>query len=295
MQKVAFIINPASGIGRKILLEKRLNRFFHAQNGWEATIYHTTCADDAFEAAQNYKEQQFDLVVAVGGDGTVNKVAHALVHSSVPMGIIPTGSGNGLARHLKIPLSVKKAIEVILKGKVTTIDSGEINGQPFFCTAGIGFDANLAHRFNRAPVRGFPSYLALSALEYIHYQPDRYSICIGDTKIEREAFLITFANCAQWGNNVYIAPDASATDGLLDMVIWKKSPIIDIPLIATRLIMKNIDHSHKIEIIKGAFFRIMRLYEGLVHFDGEPVQMGRELNVAVYPGSLQVVTPCSYQ
>jgi len=144
-------------------------------------------------------------------------------------------------------------------------------------------------------MRGFPSYVALSAVEYSHYHPDTYSIYIGEKEIIREAFLITFANCAQWGNNVYIAPDASATDGLLDMVIWKKTPRFRIPLIAMRLITRNIDHSDKIEIIKGHSFRIKRAREGWVHFDGEQVQMGSELTVVVCPGTLKVVTPCTYQ
>jgi YegS/Rv2252/BmrU family lipid kinase len=241
------------------------------------------------------KEAQYDLVVAVGGDGTVNQVARALLHSSVPMGIIPTGSGNGLARHLKIPLSIPKAMAILFNSHIVSIDSGSLNGYPFFCTAGIGFDANLANRFNKASMRGFPSYLALSAMEFVRHHLEKHKIFVDEQVFEHEAFLITFANCSQWGYNVCIAPGACVTDGLLDMVIWKKTPPVTYPFMAMRLLMKNIDHSNYIENIRGTSFRIERLQEGWVHVDGEHVQMGKELIVEVHPASLRVVVPCLFQ
>ncbi|MCL2737888.1 MAG: YegS/Rv2252/BmrU family lipid kinase [Bacteroidales bacterium] len=294
MKKVAFIVNPASGIKGKAFLGRYIERSFHHRTGWIKDIYHTKGPDDAYRAALHFKATQVDLVVAVGGDGTVNQVARALVHAAIPMGIIPTGSGNGLARHLGIPRSVPKAVDVILQQHVAAIDSGAINGQPFFCTAGIGFDANLANRFNRAPIRGFPSYIALSAWEYTHYRPEKYKIFTGDCILEREAFLITFANCSQWGNNVYIAPGASATDGLLDMVIWKSTSVVRIPFTAVRLLARNINHSKHIENFRGTSFSIERACEGPVHYDGEHALMGRELKVEAFPASLKMVMPCLY-
>jgi len=291
MKKVAFILNPVSGIGGKSSLERYIERSFCQWSGWETEVYRTTGPNDAFYAALRYKEALFDLVVAVGGDGTVNQVACALVHSSTPMGIIPTGSGNGLARHLKIPLSIPKAMALLFGFHIVSIDSGTLSGRPFFCTAGIGFDASLASRFNAAPVRGLPSYLALSAMEYAHYHPQKYRIFARGQVFEREAFLITFANCAQWGNNIYIAPGASVTDGLLDMVIWKKTPVVEFPFTAVRLFMRNINHSDYIENIRGPRFCIERSQEGWAHVDGEHVQMGKELIVEVHPASLRVVTP----
>ena len=291
MKKVAFIVNPVSGVRSKSFLERSIDRFFHAKSGWEVELHRTIGGNDAFHAACRFREESVDLVVAVGGDGTVNCVAQALMHSPTPLGVIPTGSGNGLARYLKIPISITKAIKVLLQGKITTIDSGSINGHPFFCTAGIGFDANLANRFNTAPVRGFPSYVALSAFEYTHYHPEKYTIWVDGQLLEREAFLITFANCDQWGNNVYIAPEASATDRLLDMVIWNKTPAVTFPFTAMRLLSRTIDHSNYIENIRSASFRIERSQEGWAHVDGEDVQMGKELIVEVHPASLKVITP----
>ncbi|MCL2728198.1 MAG: YegS/Rv2252/BmrU family lipid kinase [Bacteroidales bacterium] len=295
MKKVAFIINPASGLRRRHSLERKLEYFFRQQNGWETVFYHTTCHNDAYNAALRYKEVLFDMVVAIGGDGTVNQVACALVHSSVTMGIIPTGSGNGLARHLKIPISVPKAIDALLHGNVAIIDSGMINGRSFFCTAGIGFDAHLAKRFNRALVRGFLTYITLSVLEFIRYRPQKYIIYAGEEVFEREAFLITFANAAQWGNNIYISPCANTSDGLLDLVVWKRASVMRIPFMAIRLLTKKINRSKYIENIRGASFRVERIGEGYVQYDGEHTIMGKELKIGIHPSSLRVVTPCSYQ
>ena len=292
MKKAAFVVNPTSGVGNKSSLQRCIERFFCPQNGWERELYHTTGRDDAFRAALRYKEESVDLVVAVGGDGTVNQVARALMHSSLVMGIIPAGSGNGLARHLNIPLSIDKAVELLFGYHITSIDSGTLNEVPFFCTAGIGFDASLAHRFNRAPVRGLPAYAALSVVEYLHYRPEKYKIYIGEQAFEREAFLITFANCSQWGGNICIAPSASATDGLLNMVVWKKTPKVRIPFISTRLLTHTIDKSNFIENVCGIHFHIERAQQGWVHVDGEHIYMGKELTVEVHPASLRIVTPC---
>ena len=293
MKKVAFIVNPVSGVRGKARIERYLAHFFHHHTGWMVEIYHTKGPDDTYEAALRFKEEQVGLVVVVGGDGTVNQVARALVHGNVPMGIIPTGSGNGLARHLHIPHSISKAVEVLLQQYVVAIDSGAINGHPFFCTAGIGFEANLANRFNTVTVRGFHSYIALSAIECTRYHPEKYRIHIGDRVLEREAFLITFANCSQWGNNIYIAPEASATDGLLDMVVWKSTSLARIPFTAARLLAKNINRSKYIENFCGPSFKIEREREGAVQYDGEHLLMGKELHVEVFPASLKVVVPCS--
>jgi diacylglycerol kinase family enzyme len=211
------------------------------------------------------------------------------------MGIIPTGPAHGLARHLEIPLSISKAVTSLFCNHIISIDSGSLNGFPFFCTAGVGFDANLANRFNKAVTRGFPSYFALSAVEYIQHHSEKYKIHVDGKEFEREAFLITFANCSQWGYNICIAPDAVATDGLLDMVIWKKTPVVTFPFMAMRLMMNNIDNSQYIENIRNTSFLVERHHEGWAHVDGEQIQMGREVAVKVHPASLRVVTPCPFQ
>ncbi|MDR2584854.1 MAG: diacylglycerol kinase family lipid kinase [Prevotellaceae bacterium] len=295
MKKVAFIINPFSGVGKKSSLVRRLEGIFHPQNGWLAVFHYTTGPNDAFETSLRYREELYDLVVAVGGDGTVNQVACALLHSPVPMGIIPAGSGNGLARHLHIPLSVTKAIEVLTQMNISTIDSGEINGQPFFCTAGVGFDASLANRFNKLSTRGFASYLIASVKEFVQYRAKKYTLTIDNQTFDYHAFLITFANCSQWGNNIMIAPSADEKDGLLDMVVWKNKSKFSILLTATRLLFRRIDRSSHIKNFCGTSFTLIREQEGWVHFDGEHTWMGKTIHIGSCPTALKMVTPCLCQ
>ena len=290
MQKIAFIVNPVSGTGGKTSLLRQIQQTFTPAAGWETDIYQTTGHGDAYRAALAYREQGgMTAVVAVGGDGTVNQVAKALVHSGIPMGILPTGSGNGLARHLNIPISVPKALAVLQAFHTMDIDSGSLNGEAFFCTAGIGFEANVGSRFNTAPIRGLPSYMAISAMEYLQYHPESYKIYVGEQLLEPEAFLVTFANGAQWGNNVFIAPDADITDGLLDMVIWKRTPAMGMPMMAVQLLTRKIGKSGHIEHIRGAAFRVERKQEGWVQMDGESCKMGASLSVEVHPRSLKVI------
>ena len=290
MQKIAFIVNPASGMGGKASLLRQVRKTFCSEADWMLDIYQTTGQGDAYRAALGYREQgDVVAVVAVGGDGTVNQVARALVHSGIPMGIIPTGSGNGLARHLKIPLSIPKALAVVQAFDTLDIDSGSLNGQAFFCTAGIGFEANVGSRFNAAPIRGLPSYMAISALEYLQYHTESYKIYVGEQLLEPEAFLVTFANGAQWGNNVFIAPDADITDGLLDMVIWKRTPAVEMPIMAMQLLTRKIGKSGHVEHIRGKLFRVERKQEGWVQIDGESCKMGASLIIEVHPRSLKVI------
>ena len=292
MQKIAFIVNPVSGMGGKAALLRQIRRMFSPETGWEPDIYQTVGPGDACRAARMYRERgDMAAVVAVGGDGTVNQVAGALVHSGIPMGIIPTGSGNGLARHLKIPLSIPKALAVIQAFHSLEIDSGSLNEQAFFCTAGIGFEANVGNRFNAAPIRGLPSYMAISAMEYLHYHPESYKIYVGEQLLEPEAFLVTFANGAQWGNNVFIAPDADITDGLLDMVIWKRTPAVEMPIMAMQLLTRKIGKSGHVERIRDKSFRVERQREGWVQLDGESHKMGASLRIEVDPHSLKVIVP----
>jgi lipid kinase, YegS/Rv2252/BmrU family len=294
MQKIAFIVNPVSGIGGKASLLRQIQRMFSQEAGWEADVYQTTGSGDAYRAALAYKEAGDRVaVVAVGGDGTVNQVANALVHSGIPMGIIPTGSGNGLARHLKIPMAISKSLAVLQAFHTIDIDSGSLNGQAFFCTAGIGFEANVGNRFNTAPIRGLPSYMAISAMEYLQYHPESYKIYVGEQLLEPEAFLVTFANGAQWGNNVYIAPEADITDGLLDMVIWKRTPAVGMPIMAMRLLTRKIGKSVYIEHIRGGSFRVERKQEGWVQLDGESCKMGASLSIEVHTRSLKVIAGSS--
>lgn len=291
MKKIAFIVNPISGTGHKEAILAHLREAFSDTREYSTSFYTTTCAGDAYIAAKRFQEQEYDTVVAIGGDGTVNQVAKGLINSNTKLAIIPVGSGNGLARHLKIPLSYHKAVEVIQHENIQLIDAGKINDEIFFCTAGLGFEAVIGDRFNSAGSRGLITYVEFCAKEYVRYRRESYTIDILGNSYRKKAFLITFANCAQWGNNVYIAPDANISDGMIDMVVWKNAPLVSMPLLTAGLFLKTIQFSESIDTYRCKEVRIMREHEGFIQFDGESRVMGREINISVLHHAVKVIVP----
>ena len=291
MKKIAFIVNPISGTARKEALLSHLKRIFTPARGYESSFYKTQGAGDAYSAAVKFRDEGYDIVVAVGGDGTVNQVAKGLVNSDTVLGIIPMGSGNGLARHLKLPLFPYRAIDVILHGKAQGIDAGRINDEIFFCTAGIGFEAVIGDRFNSAGSRGLITYIEQCAKEYVNYRREEYKITIPGYEFNTKAFLITFANSSQWGNNVFIAPGADISDGMIDMVVWKRALLANLPLITAGLLMKTIQHSEFVDTFRCREVTITRQSESLIQFDGESRRMGKELRISVIPKAVKVLVP----
>ncbi|MDR1055438.1 MAG: YegS/Rv2252/BmrU family lipid kinase [Prevotellaceae bacterium] len=289
-QKLAYIVNPISGTADKYAIVNCIEQTIN-KSAVDLTIHYTTAAGNATEMAAYFASQNFDKVIAVGGDGTINEVAKGLIHTDTIMGIIPVGSGNGLARHLKIPLHYKQAIDVVNKGKVIKIDHGILNDKVFMCTAGIGFDAYIGNHFAIAGKRGFLTYAQLSAKEYFKYKAQNYKITIEGKTFSRRALLITFANASQWGNNAYIAPKADLSDGILDMVVLTPFPLIKVPLMGLRMFTKQLDKSRHIEVFKIQSAMVERESEGYIHFDGEPGLMGRHLNVCVVPHALNILIP----
>ena len=291
MKKIAFIVTPISGTAKKEALLSHLKGIFTPSRGYESSFYKTQGAGDAYTAAVKFRDEKYDIVVAVGGDGTVNQVARGLVNSDTVLGIIPMGSGNGLARHLKLPRFPYRAIDVILHGKAQSIDAGRINDEVFFCTAGIGFEAVIGDRFNSAGSRGLITYLEQCAKEYVNYRREEYKISIPGYEFKSKAFLITFANSSQWGNNVFIAPGADISDGLIDMVVWKRALLANLPLITAGLLMKTIQYSEFVDTFRCREITITRQSESLIQFDGESRRMGKELHISVIPKAVKVLVP----
>lgn len=289
MKKIAFIINPVSGVKDKHKILTYLEEKFNNSLNCSAEFYYTSGKGDATVLACKFSKEGYYAVVAVGGDGTVNETARGLIGSATALGIIPIGSGNGLARHLKIPLSYIKAADIIENGVVHLIDAGKINDEFFFCTAGMGFDAVIGEKFNNAGTRGIITYMEQCAKEYISYKPEKYKIHVAGNIINCDAFLITFANSAQWGNNVFIAPDASISDGLIDMVIWKKSPLIAVPLLAADLFLKTINYSEFVDTYKCRDAKIIRECPAVIQFDGESKMAGEEVVMSVLHKSVKVI------
>lgn len=289
-QKVAYIVNPISGTADKRAIINFVEQTTNLSEV-DLTIHYTTSAGNATDMAAHFATQNFNKVIAIGGDGTVNEVAKGLIHTNTIMGIIPTGSGNGLARHLKIPLQYQQAINVINNGKTIKVDHGVLNDKVFMCTAGVGFDAHVGNHFAIAGKRGFFTYAQLSAKEYFKYRAQNYKITIEGYTFMRKALLITFANASQWGNNAYIAPKADLSDGILDLVILSPFPLIKVPLMGLRMFTKQIDKSSHFEVFRIKQASVERETEGCIHFDGEPGCMGKHLDVHVVNHSLSLLVP----
>ncbi len=290
MQRIAFIMNPISGTGQKQTVWRYISENFGNLTGVETTMYTTQYAGDGCERAKQFAAEGYDAVVAIGGDGTVNEIASGLLHSNTALGIVPMGSGNGLARHLRIPLNYKKALDIVTNFRMQTIDGARINNKTFFCTAGIGFDALISYMFNKSGKRGIQKYVEISATQFIQYSSQDYTLYIDGKKCERKAFLITFANASQWGNNAYVAPQADASDGLLDVVVWKSFPQVAAPFMLPRLFNKSLHKSPYVETFRGRHILVERSKNtDVAHFDGEACVMGKTLYVHVLPDALKVL------
>ena len=293
MARIAFIMNPIAGTKSKEAAWSYIGQVFGLSPDYELTMYTTSCANDGYKKALQFANAHYDVVVAVGGDGTVNEVARGLLYSQTVLGIIPMGSGNGLARHLQLPLNFRKAIEIIRAGNVQVIDAAEINRKMFFCTAGVGFDALIGNLFNQRGKRGLYQYIGLSTKKVLSYTPREYLIHIDGTSLRRKAFLITVANASQWGNNAYIAPEANISDGWLDIVILNEYSLIEAPLLLPRLFTRSIHKAWSTEVLRGRNIRIVRTSDDYVHFDGESAVMGKAIDINVIPQALKVITPSS--
>lgn len=287
-KRILFVINPISGGKKKKGFERRVMADLDGAL-FDAAFAFTEYVGHANELAAKAVADHVDVVVAVGGDGTINEIAAALNGTETVLGIIPEGSGNGLALYLGIPLNERAAIRRLNSMDHLIIDSGTINGLPFFNMAGIGFDASVSDRFANDRIRGPIGYLKAVVSEISTYRPKRYLLDIDGQTIEREAFMISVANSPQYGNNAYVAPQASVTDGVLDVCIIHKFPLYTIPMMVFHLFNKTADQSEYVEIIPGKQIRIERETADAVHVDGEPKEMGTVLDISVKPGTLRIL------
>lgn len=287
-KKIAFIMNPISGTTSKDriphLIETTLN-----QDLYEYNILMTERAGHASELAVSARDEGIDIVVAVGGDGTVNEVARSIVHSDTALGIIPCGSGNGLARHLMLPMNLKKAIQIINRCEIHNLDYGVINGYPFFCTCGMGFDAFVSMKFAKAGKRGPITYVENVLREGLKYKPETYEIEDENGKMRYKAFLISCANASQYGNNAYIAPQASMSDGLMDVIIMEPFDVLEAPQISIDMFNKTLDKSSKIKTFKCKKLRIHRKEAGVIHFDGDPVMADKDIEIELKEKGIRII------
>jgi diacylglycerol kinase (ATP) len=288
-KKIAYILNPNAGVSDKKEIVELIR--LHSPASMEFEIIHWEYPEQGKEITDRIISEKFTVAVAVGGDGTVNEISKALVGTDIPLAIIPIGSGNGLARHLKIPMNIKEAIRLISGGEETRIDCCYINDKAFFCTSGIGFDAHIGKLFSESSHRGFSTYFKITLSQLLRYRPATYNLTINKELIRRKAFLITFANASQYGNDAFIAPHASVGDGLIDICILKPFKLWNLPSIAWKMFHRSIDKSPFMETYRASEVDVERDTKGPTHYDGEPEIMGSRLRIRIRPASLRVITP----
>lgn len=287
-KKAVFVINLISGTSDKAAIPGLIDLYLDKEK-FEYEIAITKYAGHASEIAAKAKDDGVDVVVAVGGDGTVNEVARAIVHSDTVLGIIPCGSGNGLARHLLLPLNVRKAIDVINRCEVRQLDYGIINDYPFFCTCGMGFDAFVSMKFAEAGKRGPITYVENVLREGLKYKPETYTIEDESGTLQYKAFLISCANASQYGNNAYIAPQASMSDGLMDVIIMEPFDVFEAPQISIEMFSKTLDKNSKIKTFRTRHLHIHRDKPGVIHYDGDPVMTGADIDIELKPKGINII------
>ncbi len=287
-KKILFIVNPISGGLNKTFIPSLIDQWLD-HTLFEAEIVFSEYHGHALKLAENAVNLNFDVIAAVGGDGTINEVATAVESSGKIMAIIPSGSGNGLARTLKIPLDNAKAIARINLLNTTKIDTGVFNGKKFFNMAGMGFDAHISALFAGDKKRGFQGYIKTTLKEIAKYKPENYSVEVDGRIIEREAFMLSIANSSQYGNNAHVSPEASVKDGLLDVCIIKPFPLLAFPALGYRMFAKSAQYSPYVEIYRGLDIKIKRTKKGPIHLDGEPFMMDELLSIGVKHLTLELI------
>lgn len=284
------IINPVSGTGSKDKIPRLIETVVDTDRN-DVSIVMSEYAGHAREIAEMAVNEGIDVVVAIGGDGTVNEVGSALVGTNTALAIVPCGSGNGLARHLRISMNASRALQVLNNGVVGEFDYCTINGKPFFCTCGMGFDAQVSYKFANEDTRGFITYIKKTLTEFFKYKAQDYTIDIDGNKLEERAFVIACCNAAQYGNNAYIAPRATMQDGLIDVTVMHGFSIIQGPLIGARLFFRQLDKDRHVSIYRGKKVIIERQADDILHIDGDPMMMPARLVIENVNKGIRILVP----
>lgn len=288
--KARLIINPISGTRSKAGLDRMVIDSL-SPLGWEVEVVYTKGHGDATRLALSAIEKKCDAVLAAGGDGTINETAAALCGTGVVLGILPCGSGNGLARHLGIPIDLREGLKVIHEDHPADIDYATVNDRKFFCTCGVGFDAAVSAAFARKKTRGKFTYLQSTFETYASYEPEFYTIRANGKKLTEKAFLVAVCNASQYGNNAYIAPSASINDGLLDVTIIHAGNTLSTALVGVDMMTGMIERNMLIQTFRTDNIIIERERRGPSHLDGEPLEMDDCLDIHCHHNGLRVFTP----
>ena len=278
---ILFIVNPISGQGDKTRIVSRLSRR-------NCRVVYTEYAGHAEKLAREADE---DIVVAVGGDGTVNEVARGLIGTEKTLGIIPRGSGDGLALHLGLSHDIIRNIRTIEAGKTRILDAATINGRYFFSVCGVGLDAIISERFAKSGRRGLASYIEQAIHSWKGHKVERYEIDLDGQKIEHNAVMVTVGNSDQWGHGARVTPLADSSDGILDITVVEDFKDVEIPMLAYRLMTGTVNMAPNIHCYKGKNIRITREAPGPAHADGDWFEADRTLEIVIQEHALKVIVP----
>jgi diacylglycerol kinase (ATP) len=288
--KVRFIINPISGGKKKDHIPDGIRKAC-LEFGLDADIFLCNSIAETKEKTKEAVQLNYHAVIAVGGDGTINLIGVELINTQVALGIIPMGSGNGLARSLRIPFNIKKAIKTICDFNLQSIDTGEVNGIGFINLTGIGFDAHVAGIFHNSQRRGLISYAKIILREFNRFNQELIQIKVDGNIIHINAFLLAVCNGPQFGNNAIIAPLASLRDGVFHITILKRLKWFDAPRLAYRLFNGTIHLDSTTECFSAKSITLIRSKNGLMNIDGEPIMLSNNLHIETRPLSLNVIVP----
>lgn len=292
-KRIHFIINPKSGGRSKKHVPDLINKLI-SDEIFDKQVSFTKSEEHTIELAKSSVNLEYDYIIAVGGDGTINNIAKFVSGSKSILGIIPFGSGNGFARELKLYGNIENSLQIINQQNYQLVDTGYVN-EHFFCNvAGVGFDAHVGGLFADSTTRGLKTYAKIILREISSYQVEKYRIQSnqGDWNTTN-AFMICVCNGPQFGNNAFIAPEAKLNDGLFDIAIVKPFPLWRMPHIALSMLLKSKRNLPYLNRFKCTEFMIERESEGMVNVDGEPVKMGKTLKFTMHPNSLKILVPQS--
>jgi YegS/Rv2252/BmrU family lipid kinase len=287
MKRVVVIYNPFSGRKKTKNLPQIVKQNLD-ENIYEVYIWPTEKADDVLLLTEKAIRLKVDIVLAAGGDGTINQIASRLVNTGIVLGIIPLGSGNGFARHFKIPMNTINAIKQLPNYKIKEVDTVWVNNHCMVNIAGVGFDAHISAAFANNTKRGLKGYVK-TILRHLNYKSRFYELYKNDKKLwSGNAFMIGVANATQWGNNVVLHSGAKPDDGLFNVLVLKKFTPMDFILIFKNLLEARLHTNKNMEVYTGTDFTIKRQEYGPVHVDGEPLWLGKEININIEPLSLKI-------
>lgn len=293
-KKILAIINPISGTGDKAQLPDMVKSILQPSR-WDVSLCFTQYPGHATELTQQAVNDGYHAVVAIGGDGTINEVASALVDTNTALGIVPCGSGNGFGRHLHISSNATEALKIINNGYIEKIDYCKVNNVPFFCTSGVGFDAQVSANFAQAGTRGMATYMKTTLSTFFKYHGENFKLTIDGKEINEKAFVITCCNAAQYGNNAFIAPRASMQDGLIDVTVIHNFNFFNGSIVGLRMLTNHLEHDSHVTFYRGKDVIIERPHADIMQIDGDPQKMPARLEFTCVHNGLAVILPSNHK